>query len=113
MKGDNSICLGSSALGGGGRTEGAHIAYAGGIAAFAAGAVLSGVGDALKAAALGAFLLDVLPPPVRGLGIGIFRSAGDIGAPRRSLSTHPPPTPPPRRTQVRARTRAAPCSVGG
>lgn len=43
-------------------------------------AALYGVGNALRSAALVAYALDVLPPASRGVGIGLLRCAGDLGA---------------------------------
>ncbi len=44
-----------------------------------AAAALYGAGNALRSAGLTAYALDILPPPARGLGVGLLRCAGDVG----------------------------------
>ena len=49
------------------------------------------MGNALLGASALAFALDVLPPRARGLGIGLFRCAGDLGAGCATVSIRPFP----------------------
>ena len=66
-----------------------HVCFhgsAGNAMTFWLGASLYAVGNAIIGASPSAYAIDVLPPEATGLGIGIFRSAGDLGEP--SLCNH-------------------------
>ena len=48
--------------------------------AFVGAAAVYAVGTAIIGASPAAFAADIMPPGAAGLGLGIYRCAGDLGA---------------------------------
>ena len=55
------------------------IAGAGTLALFIVGGIVLSIGTAMSGPAPAAYVVDISPPDQRGLGMGLYRSAGDFG----------------------------------